>query len=145
MSEDLICFFFHEKRKCKIKGRHTVSRSIPRFLEDDRICPVRAMVSFLSYAEKVRKDEEFLFVSSLGRRASKDTMRRWIDDILSRCGIAASAGSCRSAATSSALARKWPIDDILKSAGWSAESTFRKYYDREVLSAEVPMNLFAGK
>jgi site-specific recombinase XerD len=138
-------FFFREKRKCKVRGRHSLSRLIPRFHECQRICPVLAIEKFLVCAQRIRKNESFLFVSSLGLRASKDTLRRWVTDVLSRCGISASAGSCRSAATSSALERNWPVDEIMKSAGWSSESTFRRYYDRQVLSVAPALNLLASK
>jgi integrase len=144
-SDEAMTVFFQERRKCKVKGKHTLSRSIARFHEDVRVCPVMAVFSFCKIAKSVRKVNSSLFVSLLGLRASKDTLRRWTVALLQSCGITASAGSCRSAATSSALARNWPIDQIMKLAGWSSESTFRKYYDRSVVSEDVPLNLFAAK
>jgi integrase len=144
-SESMIVFF-RDKRKCKVKGTHTLSREIPAFSESERVCPVRALSSFVNLARKIRKkDSHYLFVSSLGLRASKDTLRRWVEVLLLSCGISASAGSCRSAASSSALERKWPLDQILKSAGWSSESTFRKYYDRKVRPVDAPLNLLESQ
>ncbi len=146
VSNEAAVFFFKEKRKCKVKGQHTLSQAISRFREDDeRVCPVQAMSVYLKLAQKRRKDDSFLFVSSLGLRASKDTLRRWVQHLLSKCGISASAGSTRSAATSSALLRNWPVDQIMASAGWSSENTFRKFYDRHVLPMHVPMNLLSAK
>ncbi len=145
ISDDALTVFFCEKRKCKIKGKHTLSRGIARFSVDERICPVKAILSFLELAKKVRKTDAFLFVSSLGLRASKDTLRRWTVDQLQMCGITSSAGSCRSAATSSALERNWPLDQIMHSAGWSSENTFRRFYDRKVLPVVVPVNLLSQK
>jgi integrase len=144
-SGETMVVFFREKRKCKIKGKHTLSRTISRFRENERVCPVVAMERYLSVCQKLRKNDSFLFVSSLGVRASKDTLRRWARDLLLKCGISASAGSCRSAATSSALARNWPLDQIMQSAGWSSETTFRKFYDRKVLPVDVPLNLLHAK
>jgi integrase len=144
-SEDRVTVFFQEKRKCKVKKKHTLSRAISSFPSDKRVCPVEALKTYVEKAKKVRKDHLFLFVSSLGFRASKDTLRRWTRDFLLKCGITASAGSCRSAATSSALERNWPMDQILASAGWSSENTFRRFYERKVLPKDVPLNLLADK
>jgi integrase len=140
-SDEKAVFFFIQKRKCPIKGSYTLSRAIPRFKERERICPVKSIEFYLLLAQKLRKDFKPLFISSTGLRASKDSLRRWVVELLGKCGISASAGSCRSAATSSALLRNWSIDQILNSAGWSSESTFRKYYDRSVLKEDAPVNL----
>jgi integrase len=145
ISDENAVFFFREKRKCKIKGKHTLSRIVPRFREQERVCPVKAVADYVQIAQRSRKDNSFLFVSSLGVRASKDTLRRWVEALLKKCGITASAGSCRSASTSSALMKNWPIDQIMKSAGWSSENTFRKFYDRTVLAVEDSVNLLVAK
>lgn len=145
VSSEGITVFFQEKRKCKVKGSHTLSRVIPRFQGSKRVCPVEAVLLFFNLAKKRRKTNKFLSVSSLGMRASKDTLRRWVRDLLLQCGISASAGSCRSAATSSALERNWPIDKIMSSAGWSSENTFRKFYERNVLPTVGSLNLLNAK
>jgi hypothetical protein len=98
------------------------------------------------YLEKARPIQKLpsdaLFVSSTGTPASKDALRRWVQDLLMQAGIFASAGSCRSASTSAAFTRNCSLDDIMKSAGWSSANTFRKFYHREVLPADVnPLNL----
>jgi site-specific recombinase XerD len=139
--EDAATFFFVERRKCKIKGKFTLSQHVGRFLECERLCPIRALIRFQEKATKIRKDEKFLFISSTGSRASKDTLRHWVEFILSKAGITDSAGSCRSATTSAACERKRSIDDIMNSAGWSSENTFRRFYHRQVMKAHVPLNL----
>jgi site-specific recombinase XerD len=112
------------------------------FLENPRLCPVRAMEHFLSIARKKRKSsEEFLFISSSGRRAHIDTLRHWVSDLLSESGVEAFAGSCRSAATSAAVSKDVNIDVVLKSAGWARESTFWRFYHRQVLKVNEGYNL----
>jgi integrase len=145
ISDEAAIFFFREKRKCPVKKQWTLSQAVPRFRESERICPVKAISLFLERAQRVRKNSEspFLFVSTTGKRASKDTLRRWVIHLLLSAGIKASAGSCRSASTSAANAKNRSIDEILRSAGWSSESTFRRYYDRRVLKPVTPLNLFA--
>ena len=112
------------------------------FPEIERLCPVKAIRHFLLLARRIRAEaENFLFVSSRGKRAHIDTLRHWVVDLLEESGVKATAGSCRSAATSSAFLRAIPIDVIMRSAGWARENTFRRYYQRQVLSEIVCENL----
>jgi integrase len=141
ISNEAAMFTFVERRKCKIKGKFTVSQSVACFVESERICPVKAITRFQENASRLRKDEKFLFISSFGKRASKDTLRKWVQLLLSQAGIKDSAGSCRSASTSAACAKKRSIDEIMSSAGWSSESTFQRFYNRKVLPKHVPLNL----
>jgi integrase len=135
-------FFFRLKRKCRVKKKITLSQSVNRFLSNVRVCPIAAMLRFLEKAELIRKQPSLsLFVSSTGNPASKDTLRKWTEDLLGQVGVFVSAGSCRSASTSAAFSRNRSIDDIMKSAGWSSESTFRRFYQRDVVSVETPLNL----
>ncbi len=102
-----------------------------------RLCPARALQRYLALANPVREENQpFLFISTLGVRASIDTLRNWVVELLDAAGIKAPAGSCRSASTSSAVARNVDIDQILKSAGWASESTFRRYYHRALNSVQ---------
>jgi hypothetical protein len=77
-------------------------------------------------------EKEFLFISSTGFRASVDTLRHWVIDLLLLSGVKATAGSCRSAASSAAMLRELNVEDVMKAAGWKRESTFRRYYHRVV-------------
>ncbi len=134
-------FRFVEKQKCRVKGAYTVSQRVKSFVSCPRVCPVEAIRCFLNASKSLRRDKKFLFVSSFGNRASKDTLRRWVRDELRAAGIIASAGSCRSASTSAALERNVSIDVIMRSAGWSSENTFRQFYQRRVLKGDDPINL----
>jgi integrase len=99
----------------------------------ERLCPVRAVQHYLEVGHQRRHwNEPYLFISSKGTRASVDTLRKWVISLLSDAGITATAGSCRSAATSSAVLRDLPIDVVMKAAGWKQEHTFRKFYHRLV-------------
>jgi integrase len=119
---------FLEKRKTGPSPPQVI-----RAYSSARLCPVRALQRFLQLANPFRKpNQPFLFISMLGTRASVDTLRNWVKEILAEAGIQAPAGSCRSAATSAAVARNVDIDLVMKAAGWARESTFRKYYQRVV-------------
>ena len=64
---------------------------------------------------------------------SKDTLARWIRDVLHKAGVDTHFGahSTRSASTSAATSKGLPIDIVLKAAGWSSASTFTRFYKRE--------------
>ena len=124
-------------------------RNIKRFTPNPRICPVAALERFLALALPIRKEADlFLFISSTGHRAHVDTLRHWTEFLLEKCGIVASAGSCRSASTSSAVERNQPIDLVMRSANWALDNTFFKFYkrevDRSVVLQKVPPTLFEG-
>jgi site-specific recombinase XerD len=112
------------------------------FTENPRLCPVRAIEHFSSLADAVRKSQDpFLFISSTGRRAHIDTLRHWVSELLCASGVQATAGSCRSASASAAVARDINIDVVMKSAGWARESTFRRFYQRQILKLNEGYNL----
>ena len=64
---------------------------------------------------------------------SKDTLARWIRDVLHKAGVDTQFGahSIRSASASAAASKGLPIDIVLKAAGWSSASTFTRFYKRE--------------
>jgi site-specific recombinase XerD len=128
--QDVCAINFLEARKTGTSPPQFVKR-----YEIPRLCPVRAIELYLRLALPRRKvvEKEFLFISSTGLRASVDTLRKWIIDLLLLSGVKATAGSCRSAASSAAILRDMKVDDLLlRAAGWKRESTFRRYYQRLV-------------
>ena len=77
----------------------------------------------------------FLTVSKPIRAASRDTISRWVKAVMQLAGIDVSVfkpGRTRSAATSKAHKAGVTIDEILKAGAWSTETTFSKWYHRQV-------------
>ena len=66
----------------------------------------------------------------------RDTVSRWIKNVLEKAGVNTkvfSAHSTRAAAAASAArSNNVPINTIMEAAGWSRESTFKKFYDKPV-------------
>ena len=63
---------------------------------------------------------------------SKDTLARWIRDVLHNAGVDTQFGAHRRSARSAAAASQGlPIYIVLKAAGWSSASTFTRFYKRE--------------
>ena len=69
------------------------------------------------------------------KQCSKDTIARWIKETFSLANINSGiyqAHSLRSASTSSASYKGVNLRTILKSANWTRNSTFKKYYKKEI-------------
>lgn len=105
---------------------------------DRRLCIITVLKEYLARTKPCRKDsDDSLLISYVKpyRPVSRDTISRWIRVVMSRSGIDIrkfTAHSVRAAATSKAKAMMVPISDILKTAGWSQESTFAKFYDKTI-------------
>ena len=66
---------------------------------------------------------------------SKDTISRWIKNVLKGAGIDTTkfgAHSTRAASTSAAAREGTPLEVILESAGWSNCQTFAKFYQKPI-------------
>ena len=112
--------------------------ALPAYSEPG-LCVVRTFQEYLKRTATLRKPgNDKLFVTSLRphRPISRDTASKWVKKMLRLAGIDLSmftAHSTRSASTSAALAANVPLETILKTAGWTKESTFRKFYNKPIV------------
>ena len=70
--------------------------------------------------------------------ASRDTISRWIKQTMKDAGIDTTVfkpHGTRGASTSAAKALNASVQVIMNTAGWRSGSTFAKFYDRPVLTA----------
>ena len=111
------------------------------FEENPLLCPVQAL---LAYVRKTRHrrgkvDELFVLVTThIPRPASKQSVCRWVKDILSHSGLDKyNVHSTRSASSCSSLLMGLPLDQIVSRVGWMWTSTFIKHY----FKPKDPMNL----
>ena len=75
---------------------------------------------------------------------TKDTLARWIRSTLKVSGVnmdTFTAHSCRAASTSKAMSSGVALDVILKAGQWSADSTFYKFYEKDILRSENLVNI----
>ena len=102
-------------------------------------CHVR---QYLVDTAGVENRSEYLFLTYQApySRASLDTLRRWMKDILRKAGVPLGYGahSVRTASVSAAFSRGLEVETILKTGGWSSEKTFQKHYNREIRSENQP-------
>ena len=100
---------------------------------DENLCVVKCVKDYLEEVKDLRNDVTSLFVSYVKphKSLSRDSLRRWLKTMMNDAGIDLSFGphSARGAATSFAKRANVSMETILKSAGWSNENTFNKFYN----------------
>ena len=104
---------------------------------DRNLCVVNACSVYLARTKLLRGSESRLFITHQKphKKASRDTIRRWIQQMMIKAGIDINVykpHSVRSAATSKAKAANASLVEIMQTAGWSSAATFAKFYDREI-------------
>ncbi|XP_064637118.1 uncharacterized protein LOC135493595 [Lineus longissimus] len=105
---------------------------------DRRLCLCAALLEYLKRTEFLRGEHKSLFISSIKPHGpvAKDTISRWVKEVMKEAGVDTdifSPHSVRGAATSKAKLAKVAIATILKTAGWSGERTFAKFYDKKIV------------
>ena len=90
---------------------------------------------YLQMTEHLRGQESRLFISFVApyKGVSKDTISRWIKTIMTASGIDTSFAkphSVRLASGSTVSDNGLPLATILRTAGWSNQCPFRKFYYR---------------
>ena len=107
------------------------------FSDNSSLCPVYLITRYLE-GRLTKSLLESLFITTTKpykQASSSDTIARWIKETMSASGIDTGkfkTHSCRAASTSAASMRGVSLTTIIKSASWSNDSTFKKYYLREI-------------
>ena len=108
-------------------------------LPSSGICPVHHLELYISKTESLRNSSNsanlFIGVCKPHKIVGPSTVARWIKSQLSLAGVDCarySAHSTRGAAASAAAEAGVPIQSIPDKAGWSSESTFTRFYRRNV-------------
>lgn len=120
-------------------GREQPVLFLPYFVDNPNICPAKTLDDYLSVTSDLRpvgSDSLLLTHKKPHKKASSQTISRWIKQTLAESGVDVSifsAHSTRHASTSAAASAGVCIDTIRKTAGWSATSTtFARFYNRPV-------------
>ena len=109
--------------------------------EDPSLCTMSTLAEYILRTEKLRSSSK-LFISFIRphKPVTTSTVGRWIKSVLSSAGIDTSvfkAHSVTGASVTNAHIRGVPVEEILRTADWTNERTFRKYYLREHIIHEV--------
>jgi site-specific recombinase XerD len=117
------------------------SFSLPAF-SNSSCCPVEALRSYVDRTAPRRNNTNinYLFIALISpfKMVTASTISRWIRKILLSSGIDTQvfgAHSARGAGASKALASGASVDGILRSGHWARESTFARFYKRNVDSS----------
>ncbi len=117
--------------------------------EDERLhmlCPVRALKLYVDRSKVWRNSPQLLICFGAGRRGlatSKQRISHWVRDAISLAyearelpsPLSLRAHSTRGVASSQALFRGVPLEDICVAAGWSSPHTFVRFYNLDVDTA----------
>lgn len=137
--ETAYTFMLNSNLKQSKPGRSTSELVIKlnAYPHDRNLCVVNACSVYLERTKLLRGSESRLFITHQKphKTASRDTIRRWIQQMMIKAGIDINVykpHSVRSAAASKAKAANASLVEIMQTAGWSSAATFAKFYDREI-------------
>ena len=123
-------------KQSKASGHHLQPIVLERYTPDGKLCVVTMLEEYLKKTASVREKPQLLLCHAKPHGpASKDTIARWIKQVMSEAGIDTKvfkAHSTRSASTSAAKAADVPIQVILEAAGWRSDSVFGKFYNKNI-------------
>ena len=122
-------------------GKPLEKIEVNAYPHDKSLCVYTILNEYLAYTEQWRVKDGSLLISYVKphKAVSRDTVKRWIRTIMDSAGIDTSkfrAYSTRSASTSKATAVSTPMECILKTAGWSRQSTFAKFYHKNIVTEQ---------
>ena len=118
--------------------RQKFALHLKKYTEDASICVVTTLKFYLLATQNIRGDTKQLFISCQRpyNVVSKDTISRWLKNVLFEAGIDASIFKGHSTrAASASAAKRDNVDDynILRTAGWNNNSTFKQFYDKAII------------
>ena len=136
MSDSKCMFTVDVLLKLSRKGKHLAPLEFLVFPQNEKLCIVSLLREYLCRTEEIRGEEKKLLLSyqALHKPVSRNTLARWLRQVLNGAGVDTaqfSAHSTRAASTSAALSSGVPVDVVLLAAGWSSESTFTRFYRKE--------------
>ena len=130
-------FVIHNLVKQTAPGKAQPVLVLPKFADDKRLCVYSVLEEHVQRTHSIRNNEPQLFTSFAKphKKVSKDTIARWIKHEMSLSGIDTSVfrpRNTRAASTSKASKCSVPISHIMSAASWASDSTFHKFYKREI-------------
>ena len=136
VTPDLYKFRIVQPIKQTRPGRHLAEIEFPAYPEDPDLCIVTTMDKYIKRTEPLRGEQSALFISFSRphKVVSRSTISRWVKTTLQQAGVNMNIfgpHSTRAASTSKANSSV-SLEPILKTAGWSGDSTFRRFYHKPI-------------
>ena len=99
------------------KGKHMKPLEFKMYPNEEKLCVVDNLITYLAKTNQYRSDSKlFISYQKPHHAVSKDTVTRWIKDVMKNAGIDITkhvTHSCRAAASSFAYTRNIPIKKIV--------------------------------
>lgn len=115
---------------------HLPDIQLDSYPADLRICIVHIFQVYLDRTKELRQNTNKLLIQTQKPHGpvSRDTVARWIKTCLTKAGVKSTfrAHSTRTATTSAAKLKGVPLEEIMRSAGWTNAQTFGKFYHKVV-------------
>ena len=140
-SKEKYIFYLRGTVKHSTDGKTPPEVDFHSFIEEPCLCPVLALEEYTKRMKEWKSaSDSKLFRSILKphREVTKSTITRWIKEVLKMSGIDITVfqtHSIRAAASSKAHTMGLSTDDVLKKGNWSQESTWQKFYHKNIISA----------
>ena len=117
------------------QGKPLTDYFFASFPDNKQLCPVETLHHYRHVTAPLRKRNNQLFIGIVKPHnpVTSSTIARWLKEVLKMSGIDVTkftAHSTRGASSSAAADSGITTGDILKTADWSTESVFRKFYYR---------------
>ena len=140
--ENKLVFNFPGVMKDSKIGKHNTQLIINRN-PDTEVCPFSAMECYLQQTENLRKSNEvWISVKKPHKSVTRQSISRYIKEMLVLAGIPDYGPHSTRMASTSKAHKSVGLSTILKTASWSSQENFIKYYCRET-EEEEPSALFA--
>lgn len=143
VSDAKVMVLIPDRIKTSKRGAYQPLLELPFFRDNVKICPASSLIQYLNITEPKRGEISELFIS-LGKgkckAVCKQTLSNWIKNVLAAGGVDTNiftAHSTRHASNSAAKRLGLNIEIVLKTANWSTESTFARFYDRPLINNEA--------
>lgn len=140
-TNDQYTFTFNKLHKSWRQGQPNPSIVFVSYPEDEDLCVFNALTVYLERTSEWRNASgaSQLLISTISphKGVVSSTIAGWIKTMLKQAGIDAtkfSAHSTRSASTSKAELSGLSVKDILERGSWSKESTWQRFYRKEICS-----------
>ena len=117
------------------QGKPLTDYYFASFPDNKQLCPVETLYHYKQVTAPLRKGNSQLFLGIVKPHnpVTLCTIARWLKEVLKMAGIDVTvftAHSTRGASSSAAADSGITTGDILKTADWSTDSVFRKFYYR---------------
>ena len=132
------------------RQRHLQPVIFKKYDHDKSLCVFSLLEEYIARTVKLRGSCSQLLLCHVKPNgpASKDTISRWLKQVMTAAGIDTSIfkpHSTRSAATSAAKVADVPLDEIMATAGWRSSSVFAVFYNKPLSTNKSFVNGVLGK